>query len=40
MENYFSSECKDNMVNDKAYYLRMAQEVEEKEKEKAFVAHV
>lgn len=28
------------MVKDKAFYLRMAQEMEEKEKTRAYVAHV
>lgn len=39
-ENHFTRDYKSNVVKNKTYYLRMAQEVEEKEKEKAFMAHV
>lgn len=40
-ENHFSRYCKANIVKDKAFYLKMAQEAVDKEKvEKAFVAQV
>lgn len=41
-ENHFSWDFKVNVVKDKAFYLRMTQEVEDKEKAtaKAFVAQV
>ena len=39
-ENHFAKDCKANVVKDRAFYLRMAQELEEKEKARAYVAHV
>lgn len=36
-ENDSAKDGKENMVKEKAYYLRMAQEVDEKEKDKAFL---
>ena len=39
-ENHFAKDCKENVVKDLAFYLRMDQELEEKEKGKAYVAQV
>lgn len=37
-ENHFAKDCKANIVKDRAFYLRMAQELEDKEKGNAYVA--
>lgn len=39
-ENHFARDFKVGAVKDKTYYLIMAHKLEEKQKEKAFVAHV
>lgn len=39
-ENNFAKDCKANVIKDKEFYLKMAQEVEDKEKGKALVAQV
>ncbi|KAL7582460.1 hypothetical protein Lser_V15G41487 [Lactuca serriola] len=39
-ENHFAKDCKANMVKDKSFYLRMVQEMEEKEKARAYVDQI
>ncbi|XP_023766503.2 uncharacterized protein LOC111915032 [Lactuca sativa] len=39
-ENHFARDCKANVVKDRSFYLRMAQELEEKEKARPYIAHV